>query len=79
MNEAFAHVTCVPGYETTDFRIDGGDGDQRLFGTPLNLQRVKAHWFTGQLGQLFGEAWLVRVSDGPKGGAASWANAANVG
>ena len=27
-----------------------------------------APWFNGELGQLFGDAWLVRVIDGPKAG-----------
>ena len=39
-----------------------------MFGTPLVLRRVWASWFTGQLGQLFGAAWLVQVTDGPKTG-----------
>ena len=57
-----------PGYENEKFRIDGGDGDQKLFGAPLVFQRVTAPWFNGDLGQLSGDAWLVRVVDGPRTG-----------
>ena len=58
----------VSGYEDARFRIDGGDGDQNLFATPLVLRRVAAPWFDGQVGQVFGEAWLVQVSEGPRAG-----------
>jgi hypothetical protein len=58
----------APGYEGQRFRIDGGDGDQDLFGAPLLLERVVAPWFDGNLDQLFGDAWLVRVTEGPKAG-----------
>jgi hypothetical protein len=58
----------APGFEGRRFRIDGGDGDQELFKAPLVLERVIAPWFDGNLGQLFGDAWLVRVTEGPKQG-----------
>jgi hypothetical protein len=58
----------MPGYGDARFRIDGGDGDQNLFATPLILRKVAAPWFDGQVGQRFGEAWLVQVADGPKAG-----------
>jgi hypothetical protein len=56
----------APGYEDALFRINGGDGDQTLFSAPLILQRVNAPWFNGYLGQRFGDAWLVRVAEGPR-------------
>jgi hypothetical protein len=58
----------VPGFEDQRFRIDGGDGDQDLFGQILILQRVTAPWFGSRIGEFPGEAWLVRVIEGPKTG-----------
>lgn len=57
-----------PEFEGQRFRIDGGDGDQDLFGDPLILQRVAAPWFDGRVGDFIGEAWLVRVTEGRKTG-----------
>lgn len=57
-----------PEFEGQRFRIDGGDGDQDLFGDPLILQRVAAPWFDGRVEDFIGEAWLVRVAEGPKTG-----------
>jgi hypothetical protein len=61
-------VQILPDYERQRFRIDGGDGDQDLFSERLLLQRVAASWFDGNLGQLFGAAWLVRVVEGRRSG-----------
>jgi hypothetical protein len=58
----------VPGFENQRFRIDGGDGDQDLFGEILILQRVTASWFRNRIGEFYGEAWLVRVIEGPRAG-----------
>jgi hypothetical protein len=55
-------------YENERFCIDGGDGDQDLFGNRLILRRVFAPWFDGTIGQHPGEAWLVEVVEGKKQG-----------
>ena len=56
----------APGYEDQRFKIDGGDGDPNLFGAPLILRRVNAPWFKDRVGEFYGEAWLVKVTDGPR-------------
>ena len=61
-------IKAAAGYEGQTFRIDGGDGDQVLFGSPLVFRKVTASWFNGNLGQLFGEGWLVEVTEGPRTG-----------
>jgi len=61
-------VRSEPGYEGQRFRIDGGDGDQGLFGSPLILQRVRAAWFAPKVGDFYGNAWLVQATDGSKDG-----------
>lgn len=61
-------IEAAAGFEGQVFRIDGGDGDPALFNAPIILRRVNAPWFDGNLGQLFGEGWLVEVTDGPRSG-----------
>lgn len=61
-------IEADAGYEGQTFRIDGGDGDQVLFGSPLVFRKVTASWFDGNLGQLFGEGWLVEVTKGERTG-----------
>jgi len=52
---------------------DGGDGDQRYFGSPLNLLLAEAPWFDGKLawkdGSLVEEAMLFTVESGDYDGA----------
>jgi len=48
------------------FVIDGGDGDQDFFGSPMTARRVAPAWFTGILPR--GEAYLLRISGGKYAG-----------
>ena len=61
-------IEAAAGYEGQTFRIDGGDGDQVLFGSSLVFRKVTGSWFDGNLGQLFGEGWLVQVTEGSRTG-----------
>jgi hypothetical protein len=42
--------------------VDGGDGDQTVFGERLVARRVQEPWFGGELPR--GEAYLLQVEDG---------------
>jgi hypothetical protein len=52
-------VSPHPDYDGTRFVIDGGDGDQWLFGSYMLLERVVAPWF-----QSGPNSWLMRVIGG---------------
>ena len=49
-----------PEFVGERFLIDGGDGDQTLFGAPMYLERVKAAWFDGDAFKR-SNSWLMRV------------------
>lgn len=60
----------ISGEET--LVIDGGDGDRRYFGNPLNLRLAEAPWFDGKLawtdGSRVEEAMLFVVQSGDHAG-----------
>jgi hypothetical protein len=45
------------------FRVDGGDGDQRYFSSPLDMVLTEANWFPHEVPE-FGEALLFTVVGG---------------
>jgi hypothetical protein len=58
----FPLAGCTTMKSNELFRIDGGDGDQNFFGTPLILERTQTRWFHGKV--LRGEAMLFIVVGG---------------
>ena len=52
-----------PDFVGVRFRIDGGDGDQSLFGSYLLLERVSAPWFNDDAAKRR-NSWLMQVVGG---------------
>lgn len=57
----------APGYEDFRFEIAEGEGEPALFGQRLELRRVTADGFRGELAG-YGAAWLMEITNDPNPG-----------
>ena len=60
-------IDAHPDFVDARFRIDGGDGDQTLFGAFMLLERVTAPWFDARATKR-PNSWLMRVIGGTHSG-----------